>query len=84
MGLRTTIIFQGSRGSPTFSRGSNFYQRAGGGGGGGPTANTCGNLLKRYPTVFNDIRDYYPEIWKYYSYQGHFPFVLFITSSMIQ
>ena len=35
-----TILFQGSRGDPTFSRGggSNFFPE-GGGGGGGPNAN---------------------------------------------
>ena len=32
---KKSIIFQGSRGGPTFSRGSNFFQGGGGGGGGG-------------------------------------------------
>ena len=35
---KKTIIFQGFRGVPTFSRGSNFFQGRGGGGG-GPNAN---------------------------------------------
>ena len=41
---KQTIIFQGFRGVPIFSRGgSNLFQGGGGGGGGGPNANFYGN-----------------------------------------
>ena len=40
---KKTIIFQGFRGVPIFSRGGGIQLVPGGGGGGGPNANFYGN-----------------------------------------